>query len=202
MAFNEFTLELVAKSLGIHTEEADLFPDLSPVELPEWLPILLARGTRLAYLSEKSRSEFIVVPTLLAARELCGERMAIYSGQRFDVDVARGLSGECDFILALGPAIPPLRAPIATVVEAKKNDVEAGLGQCIAQMVAARMFNESGGQNVSVYGCVTNGEAWQFLRLKESAAVLDIRRYYMDNVGGILAVLLAIIAEAERSTSR
>jgi len=195
MAFSEFTLELVAKSLGIHTEEADLFPDLSPVELPEWLPILLARGTRLAYLSEKSRSEFIVVPTLLAARELCGERMAIYSGQRFDVDVARGLSGECDFILALGPAIPPLRAPIATVVE-------AGLGQCIAQMVAARMFNESGGQNVSVYGCVTNGEAWQFLRLKESAAVLDIRRYYMDNVGGVLAVLLAIIAEAERSTSR
>src|SRR5438132_3484998 len=116
MAFSEFTLETVEKSLGITTREADLFPGLAPAVVPDWLPGWLARGTRLALISEKARSEFIVVPVLLAARELCGDRLAIFSGQRLDVDPDHGLAGECDFILAIGPAVPPLRVPIATVV--------------------------------------------------------------------------------------
>jgi len=198
MAFSEFTLEDVARALGLTTQEADLFPDVAPTSIPAWLPGWLARGTRLALISEKARSEFIVVPILLAARELCGDRLAIFSGQRLDVDPDHGLAGECDFILAIGPAVPPLRVPIATVVEAKKNDVEAGLGQCIAQMVAARQFNEKGGRKTApVYGCVTTGETWQFLRLAEPVAMLDRKRYYLDNIGGILGALQAIVREAE-----
>ena len=200
MAFSDFTLEQVEKSLGVTMREADLFLGVAPARVPEWLPDWLARGTRLALISEKSRSEFIVVPILLAGRDLCGDRLAIFSGQRLDVDPERGLVGECDFILALGPAIPPLRAPLATVVEAKKNDVEAGLGQCVAQMVAARQFNEAAGlATFPMFGCVTSGETWQFLRLAGPDALLDRNRYYLDNVGGILGAILAIVREAEGS---
>jgi hypothetical protein len=139
------------------------------------------------------------VPILLAARELSGDRFAIFSGQRLDVDPQKGLVGECDFILAIGPALPPLHAPIMTVLEAKKNDVEAGLGQCIAQMVGARRFNEAAGRaEAPVFGCVTTGETWQFLRLDDQAALLDRSRYYLDNVGRILGVLRAIF---ERSVA-
>jgi len=199
MAFSDFTLESATRALGVSVREADLFPALAPAAVPGWLPGWLARGTRLALISEKARSEFIVVPILLAARELCGDRVAIFSGQRLDVDAARGLAGECDFLLALGPPVPPLRSPIAAVVEAKKNDVEAGLGQCIAQMVAARAFNEAAGRTgAPLYGCVTTGESWQFLRLAGDAAELDGRRLYLDNVAGVLGALLAIVAEAER----
>jgi hypothetical protein len=53
---------------------------------------------QLALLSEKARSEFIVAPVLLVARELSHDTVAIYSGQRLDVDASRGLQGECDFI--------------------------------------------------------------------------------------------------------
>jgi len=203
MAFSEFTLESAVRSLGVTVREADLFPGLSPAAVPAWLPGWLARGTRLALISEKARSEFIVVPILLAARELCGDRFAIFSGQRLDVDVARGLSGECDFLLALGPPVPPVRSPIAAVVEAKKNDVEAGLGQCVAQMVAARAFNESDGQpGVPVFGCVTTGESWQFLRLAgDAAAELDGRRLYLDNVAGVLAALVAVVDQASAGAS-
>lgn len=199
MAYGEFNLEAVERSLGVTVQEADLFPDRTPAAVPPWLPAWLARGTRLALISEKARSEFIVVPVLLAAREISGDRLAIYSGQRLDVDPDRGLVGECDFILAVGPAVPPLRAPIATVVEAKKNDVEAGLGQCIAQMVAARAFNAAAGRSAApVYGCVTTGETWQFLRLDGAAALLDRRRIYLDDVGGILGALAAIVADVDR----
>jgi hypothetical protein len=202
MAFSEFTLESAIRSLGVSVREADLFPALAPVAVPSWLPGWLARGTRLALISEKARSEFIVVPILLAARELCGDRVAIFSGQRLDVDAERGLAGECDFLLALGPPVPPLRAPIVAVVEAKKNDVEAGLGQCIAQMVAARAFNEASGRPERLmYGCVTTGESWQFLRLVGDAAELDGRRFYLDNVAGVLAALLTIVADVERDAA-
>ncbi len=90
--------------------------------------------------------------------------------------------------------------PVMTVVEAKKNDVEAGLGQCIAQMVAARRFNEEAGRKMApVYGCVTTGETWQFLKLTGSSALLDRLRYYLDNVSGILGVLRAIFEDAVKS---
>ena len=115
------------------------------------------------------------------------------------MDPQEGLAGECDFILAIGPALPPLHAPVMTVVEAKKNDVEAGLGQCIAQMVGARRFNEAAGRaEAPIFGCVTTGETWQFLHLVDEIALLDRPRYYLDNVGRILGVLGAIF---ERSVA-
>jgi hypothetical protein len=134
--------------------------------VPPWLPETLGRGTQLALISEKARSEFIVVPILQAARDLSGGRLAIDSGRRLDVDPARGRVGECDFILALAPPVLPLRAPIATVVEAKKNDIEGGPGQCMAQMAGARLFNQANARaEETIHGCVTTGEVWQFLQL-------------------------------------
>jgi hypothetical protein len=195
LAFSDFTLELVQQKLGVTTEPADLFPDLPPVAVPTWLPDTLARGTSLALISEKARSEFIVAPILTACRELVAVPVAIYSGQRLDVDAAKGLIGECDFILAIAPPVLPLRAPLATVVEAKKNDIEAGLGQCVAQMVAADLFNQAAGrQSAPVFGCVTTGEAWQFLRLAGPVAQIDQRRYYIDNLPGVLGAFLAILS--------
>jgi hypothetical protein len=194
MAYTEFTLERVDQLLGVTVQPVELFPALTPVAVPSWLQDMLARGLELALLSEKARSEFIVVPILLASRELSHNAVAIYSGQRLDVNPEQGLTGECDFILAATPPVPVLRAPLLTIVEAKKNDIEGGLGQCVAQMVGARLFNEKAGKALPhVFGCVTTGEAWQFLRLEPAAVSLDRPRYYIDNVGAILAVLQAII---------
>jgi hypothetical protein len=170
---------------------------MQPVPAPAWLLETLARGTQgiqLSLISEKSRSEFIVAPILLASRELSGNRVSIYSGQRLDVDAEQGLVGECDFILSASEPVLPLQAPIATVVEAKKNDIEGGLGQCIAQMVAAHRFNRaSGREDAPIFGCVTTGEAWQFARLAGQEALLEPQRFYIDNVDGILGAFQAII---------
>lgn len=196
MAYTDFTLEKVEKTLGVTAEGVDLFPGLKAIAVPGWLTDQLTRGMELALLSEKARSEFIVSPILLAARELTGKKVSIYSGQRFDVRPEQGLVGDCDFILVAGPPVPLLRAPLVTIAEAKKNDIEAGLGQCAAQMVAARLFNEQEGHTVPrVFGCVTTGEAWQFLRLDGAAIGIARTRYYIDNVGLLLAAWLAVLAE-------
>jgi hypothetical protein len=197
MAYTDFTLETAEASLEVRARPGEVFPGLRPVEVPGWLQDLLARGMQLALVSEKARSEFIVVPILLASRELSGNALAIFSGQRLDVDPGRGLLGECDFILAIAEPVPRLRAPLVMVVEAKKNDIEAGLGQCIAQMVATRFYNERQGQAIAaVFGCVTTGEAWQFLCLEGSDVIIDRWRLYIDNVGGILGAFRAILSRS------
>jgi hypothetical protein len=131
MSYSDFTLDSAARLLGVVSRPADLFPDLRPVSVTPWLKETLARGTQgiqLSLISEKSRSEFIVAPILLASREASGNRFVIYSGQRLDVDAEKGLVGECDFILSATDPVLPLQAPIATVVEAKKNDYRGGVG--------------------------------------------------------------------------
>jgi hypothetical protein len=197
MAYTDFTLETAEAELGVSVRPGILFAGLPPLPVPAWLQDFLARGMRLALVSEKARSEFIVAPILLAAREQADERVAILSGLRLDVDPDRRLLGECDFILALSDPVPRLRAPVLTIVEAKKNDIEAGLGQCVAQMVAAQVYNERSGQVVpAVYGCVTTGEDWQFLRLVGLTVTLGQGRLYIDNVGAILAALHACVQHA------
>jgi hypothetical protein len=187
----------VESSFGLLSRPGDLFPELLPVPVADWLRDYLNRGHEVAALvSDKARSEFLVVPILMAARELTTSELAIYSGQRLDVDPGRGLLGECDYIVALTSPVPRLRAPLITVLEAKKGDLESSLGQCAAQMVGARLFNERAGEgHFHVYGCVTSGEVWQFLRLEQTELIIDRTRFFLDNVGGILAALQRIFLE-------
>lgn len=188
MAYTDFTLETAESELGVTTRPGDLFPDLQPVAPPGWLVDALRRGRRLALVSEKARSEFIVAPLLLAVRELSLDTIAILSGQRLDVDPVRKLLGECDFLLALSEPVPRLRSPLVAVVEAKKNDIDGGLGQCVAQMVAVAEYNNRAGETPrTIHGCVTTGEDWQFLRLAGAAVTLHLHRMYIDNPGLILA---------------
>lgn len=197
MPYNEFTLESAESRLGLAVVLGDLFPGVRPVAVPEWLGDVLSRGRSVAALvSEKARSEFLVAPVLLACRELVPGDLAIYSGQRLDVDPDRGLSGECDYILSLTEPVPRLRAPLVTVLEAKRGDIEIGLGQCVAQMAAARLFNERAGVSGPVFGAVTTGEAWQFLRLDGTAVTLHTERLFIDNLGGVLAALQASLLAA------
>ena len=197
MAFTDFTPENVQQKLGITLRVIGLFPKLAPVSVPAWLTDQLAKTSQPALLNEKSRSEFIVAPILIAVRDLTDGKVVILSGARLDMDPLRGLNGECDFILSSGLPLPILQPPLLTLVEAKKQDIESAIGQCLAQMVAANMFNEKAGiNNQPIYGCVTTGEAWQFLRLRGTSAELDPHRLYLDNLGGILAALLRAVGHS------
>ncbi len=198
MAYTDFTLDSVEAELGVGQRPGVLFPVLPDIIPPRWLADQLARGMELALVSEKARSEFIVAPILLAVRELSGGRVSILSGPRFDVDPLRRLSGECDFLLSLSAPLPRLRPPVLAVLHAKRNDVEASLGQCAAQMVAAQLFNERAGQpERPVFGCVTTGEDWQFLKLEGQELVIDSSRRYINRVGSVLAALLAAMGLPE-----
>ena len=196
MAYTDFDVATVETRFRVQLVPGEVFPALVATPAPTWLTDLLARTSQLRVESEKARNEFIIAPILVAVREMSGNRVAIFSGERFDVDPAEGLGGECGFLLTLSAAVPILRAPAITVVEAKRQDIAGGLGQCTAQMIAARRFDLRHGRPVErVYGRVTTGELWQFLRLEGNVVTYDTHRYHLQNLDQVLAALLSIVAE-------
>ena len=196
MAYRDFTPEQAVKELGLTIAYEDLFPELAPLPVPAWLQEALRLGMQLPRLTQKARNEFIVAPILLACRELSQDAVASYSGLNLDADFSKGLVGPCDFILSRSQPFPMLVAPlVVTIVQARDCDIELAVGQGVAQMVGAQLFNEKKGKPISPqFGCVTYGDIWQFLSLEGSHVGYHSRRYFISQPGAILAVFQAMIA--------
>jgi hypothetical protein len=203
MAYTDFTLEAALERFALNLEVRLLVENVVPQTLPDHIRVFISQGFALSLRggSEKARSEFVVAPMLLAVRQMLGERITIHSGLRFDIDKKVGLVGECDFLISSGNNFPMLvNSAVLSVVEAKKQDIEMGLGQCIAQMVAAQQFNTRKKTHVErVYGCVTNAETWQFMRLEGQELSFDRARYALSpqhfeaEAGVLLGVFDAIL---------
>ena len=199
MSFREFTFPDVVTRLGLTLTSVRLFPDIRPVATSADFLSRLDEGVTLALGidNEKARSEFVVAPILLEFRRLIERRHAVFSGVEFNVDPAAGLNGYCDFLITRGPEIYILTAPVIAVAEAKNDNVSTGLGQCIAGMRAAWLFNQSKGVPATqVYGDATTGTTWKFLRLRDTELTLDQGEYYVREVGLILAILQHMAATA------
>ncbi|MGH9842877.1 MAG: hypothetical protein ACREEM_29415 [Blastocatellia bacterium] len=191
MSYSTFSLEMVRKKFHLTLSLRPLFEDVAPIVPSEFLKTALHRASDLAVISEKARAEFIVAPLLLEVREVLQNTISIYSGVRFDVAPEEGLQGVCDFIITRTPPFPTIQTPLLVMVEAKRNIVEEGLGQCAAEMIAAQRVNqeESEGRK-SVYGCVTTGEIWQFLQLNGQELVIDPAKMYIEHIDKILGILV------------
>jgi hypothetical protein len=100
----------------------------------------------LAFSTEKARSEFLIAPILMEARRLRHGAVSLFSGAELNVDASRGLNGFCDFVLSGSATQTELDAPLITIVEAKNENIRAGVPQCAAEMFAAQLFNERRGQ--------------------------------------------------------
>ena len=193
MPYSDFSLEKVKRTFQLTTSETvDLFRDVPDLECSALLTEILGYNVPLAVAtnSDKARSEMIISPILIDLRRQLKERINFFSGIEFDVDSERGLNGICDFIISNSPEILFVSAPVITLVEAKKENITAGLGQCVAEMLAARIFNERAGNEVStIYGAVTTGSIWKFMKLEGSVISIDLTEYYLKDVNKILGIL-------------
>lgn len=177
MSYSTFTNRGLNEKFGIVIDfRDDLFARVPPRPASDWLYEALRRNTVLAVSQsfEKPRSEFLVAPVLTELYTQAERRISLFSGWEFNVDPKRGLFGRADFLICRSPIQTFLTAPVVVAVEAKKDDFDQGATQCIAEMVAARIFNER--ENTvaeTIYGCITTGNAWRFLRLRENQALID-----------------------------
>jgi hypothetical protein len=197
MYYSQYTsLRAIRQRLGVQISNHSLFVQAPKVEPSDWLLQTWKRTlqNRVGFFSEKARSEAIVFPLLIELKTLHKDMFTLYSGAILDADKERGLSGECDFILGFSRQNIEIEAPVFCIVEAKDNDLELGVPQCIAQMLGARLFNEQEQLDFpSIYGCVTTGETWLFLRLEGNRALIDTRQFYLDRPDELLGIFDLII---------
>lgn len=197
MPYNAFTLARVQTDFGVTVETGvDLFgaiPRVSPD--PVVITILdRFRGLAAAIGTEKAKSELIIVPLLSEVWRVGANRVALFSGVTFNVDPEADLAGVCDFILGLPPQLDFVTAPVMMITEAKNDSVVGGFGQCAATMVAAQRFNARRKSDITtIYGCVSNGVEWKFLRLRGTTLEIDMHYYTTSEPDRILGIILHFV---------
>ncbi|WP_420208930.1 hypothetical protein [Candidatus Electronema sp. JC] len=197
MPYSDFTLKKAKEQLGIKVvEDQDLFASVPEISISEYLsatlkynvPVALAVGT------EKIRSELIIANVLLDVRRLMDDQISLFSGVNLDIDKQKELNGFCDFVISKSPEQYYLNAPLVAIVAAKNEYIGGGLGQCIAEMFAAQIFNAQEGRPLpKAYGAVTTGNAWKFLKYENGAAYIDLPEYHIANPGKIVGILAAMV---------
>ena len=199
MPYSNFTLEAVQKtfqleivqSVGIFSEIERVEPSVALTEaLAKKVPLALAIGT------EKAKSEMIVADVLVELREHFEQRISLFSGIDFNVDSENDLTGVCDFLVSLSPNQYYLEAPVIILIEAKKDDLITGLGQCVAEMIAAQRFNAEKGNDIPcIYGAITTGINWLFLKLEGKRLHIDMSAYMLERCDKILGILASMVAQ-------
>ena len=199
MAYSDFTLRKVKQSFGLTAVEGGRFlPEVEPIApspilaglLEDTVPWAIAVGT------EKAKSELIIAPALLEVKRLLNHQISVFSGTDFTVDIAAGLNGACYFLISRSPEQFEIEAPAVVLVEAKRDNINSGLGQCIAEMVAAQRFNEANNNPIpTIYGSVTSGTAWRFMKLEGQIVTIDVRDYPFPPVETILSMLVWMVQE-------
>ena len=193
MSYSDFTLKRVKDEFGISVvEDQSLFSNIREMAISDYLsttlnyniPLAMAVGT------EKIRSELIIANVLLEVRKILDNKISFFSGVSFDVDKERSLTGFCDFIISKSPEQFYVSAPVIAIVEAKNEYIAGGLGQCIAEMYASNLFNDREGVHCpAIYGAVTTGNVWKFLKYEDQIAYIDLQEYHIASANKIVAVL-------------
>ena len=199
MAYSNFTLGTALEAFDLEeVDAAGIFADIEPIAPSMLLTIVLERNVPLAFAigTEKAKSELIVAFVLVELREHFERRISFFSGIDFNVNAEDGLTGVCDFLVSLSPKQFYLEAPALTLVEAKRDDLTAGLGQCVAEMVAAQRFNAEEGNDIAhIYGTITSGIDWLFLKLDGKQLYIDMAAYQIAQCDKILGILSSMVEQ-------
>jgi hypothetical protein len=189
-SYRYYKLEDLKNICGI--EQADAYKMLAPVQdiaVSDFLQTNLDRNTQLPMLNEKAKSELLVMPILTEIWAL-NRNFKPISGATFNVEPSKGLKGIADFLISSNPNARGIDIPVVAIFEAKDDKLESWYGQCGAEMYAARLFNERKGNNIhTIYGAVTNGVAWQFLKLEGQTLFIDTQIYAIANLPQLLGAI-------------
>ena len=191
MAYSDFDLKRVKAEFDLKIVETDdLFSAVEEVEISPFLSDILKQNVPLALAmgTEKASSELILINVFLELKNRLN--ISFFSGIDFTVDKERGLNGYCDFIISKSPEQLFLDVPIIAVVEAKNERIMSGLGQCVAEMIAAAIYNTREKLPIArVYGAVTTGHAWKFLTMDANVVSIDREDYSIKHPQKIIGIL-------------
>ena len=84
-------------------------------------------------------------------------------------------------------SVQVMEPPLAMIIEAKRNDFDAGWGQCVAAMVAGQRLN--GPTTRPIYGTVSDGFVWRFGKLEGSTFTHQTLEFTLSRLDELCAAL-------------
>jgi hypothetical protein len=196
LTFRDMTFEILESRYGIREGRRRI---LFEGGLPEITPSAtlvenLRRARSAVMVNERSRAYRLVAPVLSELEEQRRGKIMTFPEVSLEAEGVEGLRGNPDFIIS--GSLTPRLVPIVAIVEAKKDDTEPGLPQCIAELYASYLINRN--RPGTIHGCVTTGYDWQFVQLDggKKIAHVDTEVYLIAEPAKLLGVLGHIVDAA------
>jgi hypothetical protein len=142
--------------------------------------------------SESAVCEALLYPVLWEVAECYRNELVVWS----HVTLYEGneILGVPDYLVAkrspLGVQV--LDTPYAMIIDAKKNDFDAGWGQCLAGLHAAQRLNGDSGR--LLYGGVSDGFRWDFAKLQGRTLIRHGRSFQLQDLDELMAALNHVLA--------
>lgn len=146
--------------------------------------------------SEYAICEAVIFPILKEIYRNYRDSFTLWSHKGLTYD--EKLYGVPDYLVAkkspLGKEV--FEKPFFVAVEAKRDDFIKGWGQCLAEMVAIQKLNQQP-ELQTVYGIVSNGQFWQFAKLKSNLFTREIKSYILSDLEKLFAAINYIFIECQ-----
>ncbi|MBC7796231.1 MAG: hypothetical protein H7Z37_05080 [Pyrinomonadaceae bacterium] len=107
------------------------------------------------------------------------------------------LIGSADYLITAQRRY--IETPLLCVVEAKRDDFEKGLAQCLVEMQACRWNNERDGEKIDIYGIVSNGESWKFYKYDVGGKVFESEIFAFSDEPKLLGALSYVFERCEKN---
>ncbi|MEH1825078.1 MAG: hypothetical protein V7L22_06880 [Nostoc sp.] len=145
--------------------------------------------------SEFAICENLIYPVLKEIWKKYSSKFTLWSHESLNYD--EKLSGFPEYILAkrspLGKIV--FDKPYFILVEAKQDNFEAGWAQCLAEMIAAQKLNDE--LRITIFGIVSNGDRWQFGKLKDELFTRNITFYSIQELDKLFSAVNYVFQECE-----
>ncbi len=160
----------------------------------DFLKLRLQRLEQCFDLQNYEESKKLIIDAICEEAIITFEQLKIWKGAALSSDVA---TGAADYLIAERKAY--LEAPFLCIVEAKKDDFEQGLAQCLVEMQACQWRNTQINKQIDVFGIVTNGDTWKAYKLAIAGAVYESTPHATGDLDRVLGLLQAIFRECQQN---
>jgi hypothetical protein len=191
--FSSFSYAEAFKQLNL-TDLIHWEIEATPVEPSAFFQERLKRLEQTFNLQGYEESKKLLIDAICEEAISSTKHLKIWKGAQLESDVA---AGYVDYLVAERKRY--LDLPLLCIIEAKRDDFEKGLAQCLVEMQACQWQNRQAGHNIDILGIVTNGEGWRFYRLTTTGDVYETPLYSVGDMALLLGRLRYIFKLCEQN---
>lgn len=192
LTFQSMTYPILESRYGLQfAPRRSLLEIATPIAPSPSLQEAIRRGRRTFLSNERARAYYLVAPVLGELLSLREGKIITLPEADLEVPGVEGLCGNPDILITTSQTTRVV--PVVAIVEAKRDDVDAGIPQCAAELYAGSLLNQ--GRTNLIYGCVTTGFEWRFLCLEAVPKIVtvDADIYLVNELPRLLGSLCHVV---------